>query len=188
MKVFFITAVLIFLAIGATAQAKTSFSSQNYAGLLEGENGSKFQLQTINGIKSKTWFVGLGTGIDWYYRRSIPAFISLNKDFLKKGNRNFYLSADGGINFAWKDNAYDTESGYSIEKLNPGFYWEAGLGYKIGIGKNGDALLMHVGYSYKHIGETVKSRYIIYDSSDPYPTERFDYYLKRLSIKLGWSF
>jgi hypothetical protein len=187
MKIFFFTAVFIFITIATIAQGKINFSSQNYAGLLEGENGSKFQLQTINGFKYKTWFAGIGTGIDWYYRRTIPLFASLNKDFLKTGKRNFYLSADGGINFPWKNDMYSIEGGYNIEKLNPGFYWAAGFGYKTGIGKNGDALLMQIGYSYKHFSETVKSRYIVYDS-EAYPIERFDYYLKRLSLKLGWSF
>ena len=188
MKIFFITIVFICITVAANAQRKINFSSQNYVGLLEGENGSKFQLQTVNGIKYKTWFVGIGTGIDWYYLRSIPFFISLNKDLFKKQNRSFYLSADGGINYGWKNNNYNLEGGYNIEKLNPGFYWAAGLGYKIGVGKNGDALLVHVGYSYKHIDETVKSRYIIIDSGPSSSTEHFDYYLQRLSLKLGWSF
>src|SRR5437773_4082956 len=110
MRSILITAFIL-TSICSHAQRKTNFSSQNYIGILEGEHGSKFQLQTINGIKLKTWFVGLGTGIDWYYRRSIPLFFSLNKDFFKKGNRNFYFAADGGVNFPWKDETYK-EQGY----------------------------------------------------------------------------
>jgi hypothetical protein len=191
MKLFF-TTVLTIISVLALGQRSTRFSSQNYVGLLEGEQGSKFQLQTINGIKYKTWFAGIGTGIDWYYRRSIPAFMSLNKDFLIKGNRNFFIATDVGANFPWQvdKNSY----AYSIEKSIPGFYWGAGLGYKVGIGKLNDAIQLQLGYSYKHVGEKVKTIYY-YDYVTPMITQprpemtnRFDYYLRRLSFKIGWNF
>ena len=81
----------MFSLMSSAAQKKAIFSSQNYVGLLEGEQKSKLQLQTMNGIKYRTWFIGLGTGIDWYYLRSIPIFLSLNRDFLQKKNRNFFM-------------------------------------------------------------------------------------------------
>jgi hypothetical protein len=161
--------------------------------LLEGEQGTKFQIQTINGIKYKTWFAGLGTGFDWYYRRSIPAFLSLNKDFFKKGNRNFYFAADAGVNFPWEDDKNYYVSGYTIEKTSPGVYLGAGLGYKIGMGKNNDALLVQLGYSYKHVREEGKSEIYYYYSYSILPgseqtTNRFNYYLRRISLKVGWNF
>jgi hypothetical protein len=192
MKLFLMLAVTI-ISIGALAQRSAKFSSQNYIGLLEGEQGSKFQLQTINGIKYKTWFAGIGTGIDWYYRRSIPAFMSLNKDFLIKGNRNFFIATDIGANFPWQvdKNSYAYSS---VEKSIPGLYWGAGLGYRVGIGKLNDGILLQFGYSYKHMGEKVKTIYY-YDYVSPMimqprpdMTNRFDYYLRRLSLKIGWNF
>lgn len=91
MKLFFITA-FAFISICTSAQKKTNFSSQNYVGLLEGEHGSSLQLQTINGARFSSWFVGLGAGIDWYYRRSIPIFTSVNKEFLKKRKKFLFVS------------------------------------------------------------------------------------------------
>jgi len=181
---------MLFLAtwISVTAQGKINFSSQNYLGLLEGENGSKFQLQTINGVIYKSWFVGVGTGIDWYYLRSIPVFASLNKDFFKQGRRNFYASVDGGINYPWKTDDYYNEWGYKTGELNPGAFWSAGLGYKIGIGKNNDALLMHFGYSYKHLSEEVRTLSPCLVGPCPENTETFNYSLRRLSLKVGWNF
>jgi hypothetical protein len=192
MKLLFITA-FVFIGITTTAQSKMTFSSQNYVGLLEGESGSKFQLQSINGFKYKTWFAGLGTGIDWYFRRSVPLFVSLNKDFLKRGNRNFYVSTSTGINFPWEDDANYNEWGYNVEESNPGLYCEGGFGYKIGIGKRKDALLIQLGYSYKHVSEKAKNRIVYYYSILPGPqpseyTNEFDYHLRRVSLKLGWSF
>jgi len=175
------------MSICTSAQKKVNFSSQNYMGLLEGEHGSSIQLQTINGVKFNNWFVGLGAGIDWYYRRSIPVFTSVNMDFLKKKKRSFYLSANAGINFPWQTDNYHNEWGYSETKSNSGLYWSAGLGYKIGIGKGNDALLMQLGYDYKHVSEKVNLPYVIL-TPETDPHDQFDYHLRRLSFKVGWSF
>ena len=191
MKLFFVVAFSL-ITINLAAQKKIFFSSQNYAGLLEGESGSQFQLETINGLKYKSWFAGLGTGIDWYYKRSIPVFLSVNKDLLKKQKRNFFIAANGGINFPWEKSGYNNEWGYTVKKAIPGIYWEGGFGYKIGMRKTNDALLIQLGYSYKYVGEKIQNNYITPFSdfvlSQESPNDRFNYHLKRLSIKVGWSF
>lgn len=181
--------VIAFVVTGLTsfAQKKINFSSQNYVGLLEGESGSKFQLQSINGVTYKTWFAGLGTGIDWYFRRSVPLFASVSREFLHRRNRSFFATADAGINFAWQKANYKNVWGYNETKSYPGAYWNGGLGYKIGIGKGSDALLIQLGYSYKHIGEKVQyGDVIVFDDPLP-PRDRFDYHLRRCSIKIGWN-
>jgi len=186
MKLFFIS-VFAFISICTSGQKKVNFSSQNYAGLLEGEHGSSLQLQTINGARFNSWFVGLGVGIDWYYRRSIPLFVSINRDFLKKEKRSFFLSGNAGINFPWQTDNYHNEWGYDEAKSYSGLYWSAGLGYKIGIGKDRDALLIQVGYDYKHVTEKVNLSYMIFNPETD-PNDQFDYHLRRLSFKVGWSF
>jgi hypothetical protein len=134
MKLFFASALLL-MSLCATAQKKVNFSSQNYAGLLEGEHGSSLQLQTINGLKFSNWFVGLGTGIDWYYRRSIPVFTSVNMDFLKKEKRSFYLSGNVGINFPWQMNDYYTSGDIMKQVPIRVFIGAQGLDIKLGWGK-----------------------------------------------------
>jgi hypothetical protein len=195
MKIIAASILMFMILSNTTAQHKINFSSQNYVGLLEGEQGSKFQLQTVNGIKYKTWFFGLGTGLDWYYLRSIPAFLSINKDFYKKGNRNFFVAADGGINFPWKDDKQEAQMQYQFGKLVNGPYWAAGFGYKIGIGKKNDAVLLQIAYSYKYIGEKIKPTYfytdVTYPITNPQQQEydqQYDYHLRRLSLKIGWNF
>jgi hypothetical protein len=188
MKIYLIVILLSF-SIVAGAQGKFSFSSRNYVGLLEGQRGSKFQMQTVNGLSFNTWFVGLGVGLDWYYQRSIPVFVSVSKDFLKKARRNFFLSGNGGMNFPWQKESSMPMWGYETIKLVNGIYWSAGLGYKIGIGQ--DAILMQIGYSYKHGGEVKTiSHVIIYPIIQPLlePTDRYDYRLQTVSIKLGYQF
>ncbi|HEY2721901.1 MAG TPA: hypothetical protein VGI82_09250 [Chitinophagaceae bacterium] len=189
MKLLLIAAV-ISLSLSAAAQNKFLFSSQNYVGLTEGEHGSKWQLQTINGFKYKTWFAGIGTGLDWYYQKSIPVFVDITKDIFPNGNRNFFISADGGINFPWEDERA-SYPGYGEAKMLNGLYWGTGIGYKIGIGKRNDAILLQVGYSYKYSGEKSKPMYILYTPFISSPMElydRNDYHLRRLSLKIGWKF
>lgn len=190
MKLFFLLTCLCLIMIG-NAQKNISFSSQNYIGLLEGEHGSKLQLQTINGARYKSWFAGLGVGLDWYYQRSVPLFISLNKDFFKKGKRSFFASADGGMNFPWGEDNNLVQFGYETDKLLNGLYWGLGLGYKIGLGAQSDGILLQVCYNYKYSGKDTKVNYYNIDPlSEPYQNgiNRYEYHLQRLSLKLGFQF
>jgi len=178
MKYTFLISIFVFAGILCNAQGKVVFSSQNYAGLLIGETETSYQVQTINGIKYKTWFGGIGLGIDGYYDRSVPLFASVSKDIFKKKS-GVYLSADCGINFGWAtaDQKRTTESNF-----DPGLYWAGGLGYKIAIGKT-NGLLFYTGYSSKHLIENVTT----YPADAP-QVDRYDYHLRRISLKIGWSF
>src|SRR5688572_9219460 len=73
-----------------------SFSSINQIGGLYGSKGTYFQLQTINGIRYKTWFAGIGAGIDLYTRGGFPVFLDVRKDIFEKRSTPF-LYADAGI-------------------------------------------------------------------------------------------
>jgi len=187
MKVF-VVLICLCVFIPATAQHKINFSSRNYVGLLEGENGSAFQVETNNGIRYRSWFAGLGTGLDWYYIRSIPLFGSLSKSFFEKNNRSFFISTDIGINFPWKPGYPNEWDYYSYRKYYNGMYLATGLGYKIGMGKKSDAILLHLGWSYKHISEKVRTTYPCLIGPCPEYTDSYDFHLRRLSLKAGWSF
>ncbi len=178
---------LSLLNINTQAQKKIAFSSQNFAGVLIGETGSTLQLQTINGVKKDSWFTGVGVGIDWYYRRSVPVFLSVNREFFPKNKRSFLLSADAGINFSWPGQVYYDYPPYGVKQKN-GLYWASGAGYKFGVGKSDNAILLQLGYSYKQMGE--ESRYVSPCLIPPCPetVTTYDYRLKRLSFKIGWGF
>jgi len=178
-----ITVLCLSTSIGA--QGKWKFGSQNYAGILEGESGTALQLQTINGFRNKTWFAGVGTGIDYYFQRSIPLFVSVAK-FLPEGKLPFYLNGDIGINFPWSKNDiyYFQDPG----KISSSLYWAGGLGYKFGSKKKEDGVLLNFGYSFKHlINETEYTNPCLVPPC-PVSTERYDYRLRRLSVKIGWMF
>jgi hypothetical protein len=187
-------ACLVMVSVFCFAQQKTPtclwrFQSINNVGLLEGQTGSAFQLQTINGARYQSWFAGLGLGLDDYRFRTIPLFMDIRKEF-GKGSNHLFVYADGGISFSW---VTDKEKmGYANEHFSNGFYDDFGLGYKTLLGKR-NALQFSLGYSYKNITDTYTSYYFFTDlyfpgSQPGSPTESISYHLNRLSIKLGWSF
>jgi hypothetical protein len=191
---------LLFLFVGSSsaqqkiASTHRSFQSIANVGLLEGETGSAFQLQTINGARYKSWFAGIGLGLDYYRYRTIPFFIDIRKEF---GNRadKLFVYADGGISFNWLTD--DQKTGYlQGQKYHNGLYNDLGFGYIKSIG-NKSALSISLGYSYKKLSETYPDSYpyyypSIYNYTDIPPqnasNDQINYRLNRLSIKLGWMF
>jgi len=176
---------LLFFMYLLPAQKKLNFSSQNYIGILEGEASTSFQLQTINGLRYKTWFAGVGTGLDYYYQRSIPLFASFSK-FLPSTKTPFYFNGDAGINFPWSKN--DSYYFQYRGDFSPSFYWAAGFGYKFSFKKRSEGILLNFGYSYKHLIQETETSYPCLVPPCPVYKERYDYRLKRLSLKAGWMF
>jgi hypothetical protein len=189
MKKIIISAVVaLIINFPVIAQKKVSFSSKNYFGIVAGENGTNPQLQTINGIKFSKWFTGIGTGFDWYYQRSIPLFISVDRSVLLKPRRNIFFSADAGVNFPWKYRQYDNDYYYGDSKTVPGFYWATGLGYRIGVGKQADAVLLHIGYTNKLYKEKIAYTNPCLVAPCPVNNESYNYNLKAVSVKIGYGF
>jgi hypothetical protein len=189
-KVILLSAALLLIACSLKAQKKSAkpllqFGSQNYIGILEAERGTSFLLQTINGVRYKTWFAGAGTGLDYYYQRSIPLFVSVSK-FFPKAKSALYFNADAGVNFPWNKTGIN-DLQYS-GKFSPSLYWAGGVGYRFTSKKRSDGFLINLGYSYKHIVQ--KNKITQFCLVPPCPTydERYDYKLRRLSLRIGWMF
>lgn len=188
--------LLIMMASISSAQKNNltgqwQFHSINNLGLLEGETGSAFQLQTVNGAQYKSWFTGIGVGLDFYRLRTIPLFIDLRKEF-SKGSNKLFVYSDMGINFSWVTDQQKT-SYVENDKFGSGFYGDWGLGYKVQVAKKNN-LLLSMGYSYKKTVETYDPLYsstgIFYGQEAPSydQTQKINYSLNRLSIKVGWEF
>ena len=122
-----------------TLTGQWQFHSINNLGLLEGETGSAFQLQTINGAQYKSWFAGVGIGLDFYRFRTIPLFVDIRKEFGKSNNKLFVYS-DMGINFSWVTDQQKT-SNVENDKFGNGFYGDWGFGYKVLVHKKNNLLL-----------------------------------------------
>jgi hypothetical protein len=186
--------ILTIACTGITAQEKDKtmpkkfvFASQFFAGLLEGEAGSSFQIQTINGVSYKTWFAGAGTGLDYYSLRSVPVFLSLNKH-LKTGHHSYFVQADGGANFAWVDRELSRWSNVISQKFSPGLYWNGSLGFATAFGNKKNSLMVSLGYSYKHLRDTKKLAGNCQNPPCAELTEIYNYHFRRVSLKLGWQF
>ncbi|HYC27870.1 MAG TPA: hypothetical protein VEB42_03625 [Chitinophagaceae bacterium] len=157
------------------------FSSINQVGLLEGSGGHFAQLQTINGFRYRTWFTGLGIGLDYYHYRSVPLFIDVRKDLFNKPNTPFFYG-DAGIHIPWVLDKQKPWAGRA--DYNNGFYYDAGLGYSFNLGKS-RALLFSGGVSLKKIRETRIYDVVCITFPCPMQTERYDFSFKRFSLKAG---
>ena len=175
--------MFICAAINAPAQqSKVTYQPLVQAGLLEGERGSAVQLQSVQGVRYKTWSAGVGAGLDYYHTRSIPLFLDVRKRFGKKEGSAF-VYADGGYNFPW----LTTTDKLSFNHSKGGLYYDAGIGYELAAKKK-SRLFFSAGYTLKKF-ETMYD-YIICPSIAPCVTQTnsYAYSLRRLSIKAGLSF
>lgn len=157
------------------------FSSINQIGLLEGSSLTSYQMQSINGIGLNTWFMGIGVGLDRYRFTTIPVFFDLRKNFSKKPNSAFFYG-DLGVHLPWvrdKEKEWFGKTDY-----NRGLYYDMGLGYNVDIGKK-RALLFSGGISLKKIRETRNFEVACVTFPCPEIPDRYDFTLKRFSVKAG---
>jgi hypothetical protein len=162
------------------------FTSILQAGLLDGAANTAFQMQTINGIRYKTWMTGIGVGLDYYKVRGIPLFLDLRKNILERKETPF-LYGDIGMHFSWVKNSQDyvwTKTTYSN-----GLFYELGGGYKFSLPRE-RGITLSAGYSVKTVSQ---KNYGIGACPffGPCPEviyEKYDYIFRRLSIKAGFIF
>lgn len=159
------------------------FSSIAQFGMLEGSAGSSFQIQTINGVRFGKFSTGIGVGLDKYRFRTLPVFLDLRTDLSKKPNTAF-VYGDIGVSVPWVVKQ-SNNPWWGTAKYDRGIYYDAGAGYKLFIGK-GRGLIFSAGYSMKKIRET--QHFFTICDFGPCPGmegERFDFTLKRFSLKAG---
>jgi hypothetical protein len=133
-------------------RSSMKFSSVNQAGLLNGDNGESFSLQTINGITVNKWFAGLGIGIDYYLQRTIPLFADVRRD-ITSGKNSLFVYGDGGISLPYLTSQQKIIAGWPTT-YNHGPCYGVGAGWKLK-GKSERSWLLSAGYAYKQLKETV---------------------------------
>lgn len=183
---FFAIIIAFILSNNLAAQKKVKFQSQNYIGVVGGEKDASIQIQTINGLQHRTWFGGIGTGLDFYFQRSVPLFLSLGKYFSSSTNSP-YFSLDGGTNFIWDKTTGSKYNWFRDDgDFSPSLYYAAHAGYKIGLPKNNGSLLILLGYSAKRLKEKLVAPCIVLPC--PEMQESVTYEFNRYSFKMGWTF
>jgi len=162
------------------AQSSWKFRSSEWLGIVQGEMGAYGQVQSVNGLYHRSWFIGAGIGLDNYRYRSIPLFLSVTRGLLHVGARHsLFAGLDGGTNFPWcrYQLPYTFPSSYST--FHPGLYWNARIGYRFNLSEqHGQALLFSAGYSYKALRE----------DRPTIPKNTYEYYNRRVSLLVGWQF
>lgn len=172
------------IAQDAAEKTKPAFHAVGSVGLLEGDKSSSFQLQLLNGFEYKTWYGAIGTGLDYYFMRSIPLTGYLEKQVSQR--LPFFLYGSGGVHFIWRRDLPD-EGGWYNSDYNQGLYYDAGFGYRFMLAKNA-AIRLSVGFSEKQVEETRTWQNFIWGQPAQTQKEIYDYRLKRLSIRGGFRF
>ena len=184
----FITVALLMLCFVSFAQQKLKFHSQNYVGAVGGDFDAAFQFNTINGMQRGLYFGGIGTGIDMYYIRTAPLFLSLSR-YLNQRNTSPFFALDGGTNFVWDKSTANKYNYYSNDgDFTPSLYYAAHAGYKIGINKKSGSVLVSLGYSAKKIKENIAASVPCFQPPCPSADQQINYRFNRFSFRLGWMF
>jgi hypothetical protein len=178
--------IFLFLLIACNAftqekdKTHLSFRSIFQEGIVTGESGNDLQLQFVNGVTYKILFAGAGIGLDYYYERSVPLFLDIRGKILNRPSAPF-LFADGGYSYLWQKTKEVNQSNSS-----GGLFYELGIGYEIHIYKK-LKLLFSSGYSYKSLSKTINMMpWILPPPKDA--IYKYDYSLRRISLKAGLSF
>ena len=94
------------------------FQSINSLALLNGDNSVTGGLQTVNGFAKGKYFIGAGTGLDYYSYRSVPVFADFRYQFGQKVNKIF-LYGDAGVNCSWvQDEFHEIPTAWNGERTN----------------------------------------------------------------------
>jgi hypothetical protein len=167
-----------------TQDEKLRFTSINQVGFLAGASASELQLQSINGVRWKGLSAGAGAGLDYYYYRSVTAFVDVRKN-LKYRSFPFFVYGAIGANIPWVYRA--DENPWFSSNYGNGWYGDAGLGHKIPLGKT-TAILLNIGYSVKTFEEERTNRIPCTTGFCPGSKERLNYGLRRISVRTGVQF
>ena len=184
--------LILFLIIESPviAQKKKNrynFHSINSLVLVNGSNSVSAALQSVAGVSRSHWFAGAGAGLDYYLYRTIPVFVDFRYEWGNSRNK-FFAYVDGGINFSWVQEDFFVDpnvwNGNRTNSFQNGLYTDTGFGYVVAT-KNGDALILSLGHSYKKLKEKITYRGWW---NEEWQTDVNVYGLNRIMIKAGWRF
>lgn len=138
------------------------------------------------------WTLGLGSGIDHYFFRSVPVFAEFQR-FIGKEYKGLFVYGSAGLNVPWPTDdqrAYRQNWGWGgaaqESAFSKGFCTDLGIGYGFK-GKKGHGMFLRAGHSIK----TMEQRYTeqVWNGSSTVPALReISYLFGRISIQAGIRF
>jgi hypothetical protein len=194
MRNIFIVMIYLFACANATSQQtknKGNFSVMAEAALLNGDGHVNGQVLLNGGYEIKRWFVGFGSGFDYYKYRTVPVFADVRKYFGKQ-NRALFLYAKAGMNIAMPtENQKNFNDGnwwglQSNNQFKNGFFGDAGFGYTLFNSKS-RGFYTSLGLSTKTLTETYDEQ--VWNGGSSISTKRtLEYNMNRFGMRIGYKF
>jgi hypothetical protein len=170
---------------------KGGFSVSAQAALLNGDNHVNGQILLSAGYELHGWFIGAGSGFDYYKYRTVPAFVDIKKYF-GKGNRQLFIYANGGTDIAWptekQENLHriDWMAFHSDNKFKNGLYTDFGFGYTL-FNSQRRGFFTAIGYSAKTMSETYNE--LVWNGATSVIAKRtLNYSMNRILLRVGYKF
>ncbi|MFT3949101.1 MAG: hypothetical protein QM763_19205 [Agriterribacter sp.] len=178
--------ILLLTWYNKCVKAQIVYRSYNFIGVVAGEAKSAYQVLTTHGIQHRSWYAGIGAGIDDYRNRTVPLFVSIVKQVLPQNN--MFVNINAGTQFIWGKNERHTLWNAVDSKAFPGFLGEAGIGYRLPVGKDGQGMMFGTYYSYKSFREKFTVVGICNNPPCENMTEYIDSKFNRWAFKVGFVF
>lgn len=196
MRKLILAAGLTILAIAATAQEpgfRSGWHVSAAAGLLNGNTRTGAAvIGKIEKVWKKHWTLGLGSGFDHYYFRSVPVFAEVQR-YLGKEDKGLFLYGAAGLNIPWpteEQRWYRQGWGWGSTSqpgtFSTGGWTDLGLGYGFK-GKKGHGMILRAGHSLKTMGH-LYSEQVWNGATSVQATRDISYLFGRVSIQAGFRF
>lgn len=196
MKGFILSVIGLLFILTAHAQQvkqKATLSVSAQTALLNGDNHVNGQVLLSAGYEFKGWFIGAGSGFDYYKYRTVPVFADVKKYF-GKGSRQVFIYANAGSDIAWPtENQKNLRNGGGWWGWSPspsvfknGIYTDLGFGYTLFNSKH-RGFFTALGYSTKTITEIYDES--VWNGTTSVMTKRtLDYTMNRILFRIGYKF
>ena len=175
--------LVVLISFSATAQSDSSFSKSSWflsihSGALLGNkgNGSSLSATVIQGVRYDRFSLGVGLGYDAYNEwRTLPVFVGLGYEFIKRGERSFFFQINTGYSKAWNPSSPLEQFFYSSED---GFFYHPFLGYSLKQEKI--TLYVTAGYKFQRLNYRRTSQWW-----GAAPVAKVEQDIERLSVQIG---
>lgn len=190
---FGINCLLFVLTVHAQqVKQKGVLSVSTEIALLNGDNHVNGQVFMSTGVEKNGWYIGAGSGFDYYKYRTVPVFADVKKYF-GKGNRQLFIYANGGTDIAWPTaNQKNLRNGGgwgwspSPGVFKNGVYTDLGFGYTLFNSKH-RGFFTALGYSTKTITEIYDES--VWNGTTAVMAKRtLDYTMNRILFRIGYKF
>lgn len=161
-----------------------NFHSYNSIQLLTGSSTTSASLHSVNGFSSGKFFGGIGAGVDYYYKTSIPLFAEVRYNLLGT-TRKLQFFADGGVHLPLGNK--NKKEPFKTGDFKPGRLLATGIDYYVPV--KSDAIVIGVAYAQKKLTQMVdnNSWNPVLNQMENSPIKEV-YSFNRFWMKIGYVF